>query len=105
MVLGTRWREVTLGRARRTPRHAIIVIRPFCIDLSNQHCGIIPTFFMASVATLQPVKHPSFIYYEREPFNGGPPPSMARGEFITPTDLFYVRCHGNIPASTPPSTV
>ena len=53
---------------------------------------------MASDATLQPVKHPSFIYYEKEPFNGGPPPSMARGEFITPTDLFYVRCHGNIPA-------
>ena len=52
---------------------------------------------MTSVAILQPVKHPSFIYYEKEPFNGGPLPSMARGEFITPTDLFYVRCHGNIP--------
>ena len=45
-----------------------------------------------------PTKHPDFIYYEKEPYNGAPPPSLARGEFITPPDLFYVRCHGNIPA-------
>ena len=53
---------------------------------------------MASASTIQPAKHPSFVYCGKEPFNGGPPPSMARGEFITPADLFYVRCHGNSPA-------
>ena len=35
---------------------------------------------MASASTIQPAKHLSFVYYEKEPFNGGPPPSMARGE-------------------------
>ena len=47
---------------------------------------------------IEPAKHEDFIYYETEPFNGAPPPFLARGEFITPLDLFYVRCHGNIPA-------
>ncbi len=41
--------------------------------------------------------HPAFIYYEKEPLNGAPPPFLARGEFITPFDLFYIRSHGNIP--------
>ena len=48
-------------------------------------------------ASTPPAKHPEFIYYEKEPCNGAPPPFLARGEFITPLDLFYVRCHGNIP--------
>ena len=45
----------------------------------------------------EPAKHPDFIYYENEPLNGAPPPFLARGEFITPFDLFYIRSHGNIP--------
>ena len=55
---------------------------------------------MASHSPLpaEPAKHPDFIYYETEPFNGAPPPFLARGEFITPFDLFYVRSHGKIPA-------
>ncbi len=54
---------------------------------------------MASRSPLpvRPAKHPDFIYYEKEPLNGAPPPFLARGEFITPLDLFYIRCHGNIP--------
>ena len=44
-----------------------------------------------------PAKHPDFIYYEKEPLNGAPPPFLARGEFITPFDLFYIRSHGNVP--------
>ncbi len=51
------------------------------------------------MATYDPVpsKHPAFIFYEKEPFNGGPPPRLARDEYITPHDLFYVRCHGDVP--------
>ena len=47
---------------------------------------------------VETTKHPEFIYYEKEPLNGAPPPYLARGAFITPFDLFYIRCHGNIPA-------
>lgn len=45
----------------------------------------------------EPAKHPNFIYYEKQPLNGAPPSFLARGEFITPFDLFYIRCHGDIP--------
>ena len=48
-------------------------------------------------APVEPVKHPDFIYYEQEPLNGAPPPFLARGEFVTPFDLFYIRCHGKVP--------
>ena len=51
---------------------------------------------MASSSAL-PSKHSDFIYYEKEPLNGAPPPFLARGEFITPFELFYIRCHGDIP--------
>ena len=44
-----------------------------------------------------PAKHSEFIFYEQEPYNGGPPPRLARGEYITPHELFYVRCHGDVP--------
>lgn len=44
-----------------------------------------------------PSKHPAFIFYEEGPYNGGPPPRLVRGDYITPHDLFYVRCHGDIP--------
>ena len=48
-------------------------------------------------APAPPPKHPDFIFYEKEPVNGAPPPPLARDAFITPADLFYVRCHGDIP--------
>ena len=50
-----------------------------------------------NIAPPLPVKHPDFIYYETEPLNGAPPPFLARGEFITPFDLFYIRSHGDVP--------
>ncbi len=50
-----------------------------------------------NIAPSLPAKHPDFIYYEKEPLNGAPPPFLARGEFITPFDLFYIRSHGDIP--------
>ncbi len=53
--------------------------------------------FSRPTAPVDPAKHPAFIYYEKEPLNGAPPPFLARGEFITPFDLFYIRSHGNIP--------
>ena len=49
----------------------------------------------------QQAKHPSFICYGEKPFNGGPPPWLVRGEYITPAALFYVRCHGDIPELDP----
>ncbi len=48
-------------------------------------------------APVEPDKHPDFIFYDKEPLNGAPPPFLARGEFITPFDLFYIRSHGPIP--------
>ncbi len=53
--------------------------------------------FSRDTTPVEPTKHPHFIYYEKEPLNGAPPPFLARGEFITPFDLFYVRSHGAIP--------
>jgi sulfite oxidase len=42
-------------------------------------------------------KHPQFIIRQEDPFNGGPPLHLLRGEFQTSTELFYVRSHGNVP--------
>ncbi len=52
------------------------------------------------MATYDPIpsKHPAFIFYEKEPYNGGPLPWLARGAYVTPHELFYVRCHGDVPA-------
>ena len=51
----------------------------------------------SNTAPTRPAKHPDFIYYQKKPVNGAPPPFLARGEFITPFDLFYIRSHGDVP--------
>ena len=55
--------------------------------------------FSRDAAPAEPTKHPDFIYYQKEPLNGAPPPFLARGEFITPFDLFYVRSPRQYPAA------
>ncbi len=55
------------------------------------------TILVASNNNSPPGKHPDFIYYEKEPLNGAPPPFLTRGEFVTPLNLFYIRCHGDVP--------
>jgi len=46
-------------------------------------------------------KHPAFLVRAAAPFNGGPPPDLQIREALTPTPLFFVRNHGNIPAIDP----
>jgi sulfite oxidase len=48
-------------------------------------------------------KHPALIVRTREPLNGGPPPARMGESFITPTELFFVRNHGDIPEIDPAS--
>lgn len=42
-------------------------------------------------------KHPQLIVHSRDPYNAEPPLQLLGREFITPTDLFYVRSHGTVP--------
>ncbi len=42
-------------------------------------------------------KHPEFIVRSAEPFNGGPPLPLLREHVVTPSELFFVRNHGNVP--------
>jgi sulfite oxidase len=42
-------------------------------------------------------KDPTFILHQEDPINGEPPSEKLVGAFITPTELFYVRTHGDIP--------
>ena len=37
------------------------------------------------------------------PLNAETPPHLLRGSFVTPTDAFYVRCHGEVPNVDPGS--
>ncbi len=46
-------------------------------------------------------KHPEFIVRSEEPFNGGPPLPLLREQLVTPTELFFVRNHGNVPDVDP----
>ncbi len=48
-----------------------------------------------------PGKHPAFIVRTHDPLNGGPPPDLIDCADQTPTDLFFVRNHGSIPAIDP----
>lgn len=43
-------------------------------------------------------KHPAFIVQAEEPFNGNAPLEFLCQEFVTSTDLFFCRNHGNVPA-------
>ena len=42
-------------------------------------------------------KHPEMIVRTAEPFNAGPPPRLLGRQWLTPTDLFFVRNHGTVP--------
>ncbi len=46
-------------------------------------------------------KHPAMIIRSAEPFNVGPPPGLLSRAWITPTELFFVRNHGAVPAIDP----
>jgi sulfite oxidase len=46
-------------------------------------------------------KNPALNVHEEDPYNAGPPLNRLRASFVTPNELFYVRCHGNIPAIDP----
>ncbi len=48
-----------------------------------------------------PTKHETFVFYQHEPYNGGPPPRAVCGEYVTPADQFYIRCHGDVPQLDP----
>jgi len=45
----------------------------------------------------QEKKHPELIVRAAEPFNAGPPPALLGRQWVTPTDLFFVRNHGTVP--------
>jgi sulfite oxidase len=42
-------------------------------------------------------KHTDFVVKQGEPFNAGPPPKLLSRSYITPTKLFFVRNHGDVP--------
>src|SRR5215210_7417585 len=42
-------------------------------------------------------KHPDLVVRQVNPFNAGPPPKLLRQSYITPTALFFVRNHGDVP--------
>lgn len=42
-------------------------------------------------------KHPDFVVRQEHPFNAGPPPRLLTQSYITPTNLFFVRNHGDVP--------
>lgn len=42
-------------------------------------------------------KHPDLVVKQESPFNAGPPPSLLSRSHVTPTDLFFVRSHGDVP--------
>lgn len=48
-------------------------------------------------------KHPALLVREQQPFNAGPPPALQRQDFVTPSELFFVRNHGTVPAIDPTS--
>ena len=42
-------------------------------------------------------KHPDVKVHKNHPYNAETPPGLLRGSFITPTESFYVRSHGDVP--------
>jgi sulfite oxidase len=48
-------------------------------------------------------KHPDMIVRAAEPYNAGPPPQLLGRHWLTPTELFFVRSHGPVPALDPAS--
>lgn len=62
---------------------------------------------MASTSHIQIIertkKHTGMIIRTVEPFNAGPPPDLLSSEWLTPTELFFVRNHGTVPEIDPDS--
>lgn len=46
-------------------------------------------------------KDPRFLLWSDAPLNGEPPVDLLAQSFRTPTELFYVRCHGDVPRIEP----
>jgi len=46
-------------------------------------------------------KHPDLLIRADRPFNGGPRPDRLRAGFVTPTEQFFVRNHGDVPEVDP----
>ena len=42
-------------------------------------------------------KDPRLLIRQEKPFNGGPPPDEMRRTFVTPSEFFFVRNHGEVP--------
>ena len=42
-------------------------------------------------------KHPDLVVKQENPFNAAPHPSLLTRSHVTPTDLFFVRSHGDVP--------
>ena len=42
-------------------------------------------------------KHPDLVVRQAKPFNAGPPPRLLYQSYVTPTNLFFVRSHGDVP--------
>src|SRR5688572_33302640 len=42
-------------------------------------------------------KHPDLVVRQLKPFNAGPPPRLLPQSYVTPTNLFFVRSHGDVP--------
>ena len=51
-----------------------------------------------SVVQRDLAKDRRFRLWSDAPINGEPPPELLARELLTPTELFYVRCHGPVPA-------
>ncbi|MCB1007727.1 MAG: sulfite oxidase [Acidobacteria bacterium] len=48
-------------------------------------------------------KHPEILIRAERPFNAGSAPAPLRAGFVTPTDRFFVRNHGDVPSVDPAS--
>lgn len=46
-------------------------------------------------------KDPALIVRQENPYNAGPPLDRLSASFVTPNELFYVRCHGDMPEIDP----
>ncbi|HKH12391.1 MAG TPA: hypothetical protein VKA73_14720 [Rubrobacter sp.] len=56
-----------------------------------------------SKAGLLPGKRPDLVVHGDHPLNAETPPRLFRESFVTPSDAFYVRCHGDVPQVNPGS--
>ena len=43
------------------------------------------------------IDNPDLIIHSQQPYNAEPPSHLLRANFVTPTNGFYVRSHGDVP--------